>query len=72
MAFPISPSIGNQHVESGRRFEWDGQAWVLVQTNPSPLSTMVESNTVRNIVALTQAAYNALPTKDTETLYVII
>lgn len=35
-------------------------------------TAVVESTNVRNIVRLTQAAYNALGTKDPNTLYVVV
>ena len=40
-------------------------------TGTSPTNAVL-SDTVRNIVALTQAQYNNLNTKDNETLYVIV
>jgi hypothetical protein len=32
MSFPSSPTVGQQHTEGGRLYEWTGSVWNLVAT----------------------------------------
>jgi hypothetical protein len=52
MAFPASPTIGQQHTEGGRTYSWNGSAWDLVLS----VSTHASTHTAAGSDALTLAA----------------
>jgi hypothetical protein len=59
---PGVPSSGDNEPDKAKIREWGTD----VEQN------MVRSSTVRNLVRLTQTSYNALPSKDAQTLYIIV
>ena len=68
---PVSPATGNLWVDSDtlETFVYTGSNWV--STISSFLSEKVTGDGVSNIIALTQAEYDAIVTKDPATLYVV-
>jgi len=68
---PTNPATGNLWVDSDtlETFVYTGSNWV--STISSFLSEKVTGDGVSNIIALTQAEYDAIVTKDPATLYVV-
>lgn len=63
---------GNTAAASSTRFKVDNTGVTVNDSKVLTESTGVKSSDIRNIVKLTQAAYDALATKDANTFYVII
>lgn len=63
---------GNTEAASSTKFKLDNTGVTINGSKVLTESTGVKSSDVRNIVKLTQAAYDALATKDANTFYVII
>jgi hypothetical protein len=68
---PTNPAIGNLWVDSDtlETFVYTGSGWV--STISSFLSEKVTGDGISSIVALTQAEYDSIVTKDPSTLYVV-
>jgi hypothetical protein len=62
MAFPASPTVGQQQTESGRLYQWTGYAWEFVASIPGHSATHAVGGGDAITLAASQLSGGSLPT----------